>query len=259
MLAMQVLPLAAIQPDWRAPPGVGALMSTRQGGVSTGPWHGLNLGNHVGDEPDAVVENRARWAQALGAQPVWLNQEHGSQVVRLDPEVAGRALPVSADAAWTDTPGLACSVLVADCLPVLMAARDGRAVAAAHAGWRGLARGVLENTLAALRDGAGVEPCDVVAWLGPCIGPREWEVGADVLQAFGALGEPGSLFLSRPRPDASLRWLADLPALAHARLAAAGVQQVVRSGLCTVAEPLRFFSFRRDGQTGRLAVSIWRR
>jgi YfiH family protein len=150
-------------------------------------------------------------------------------------------------------------VLVADCLPVLFAAVDGRAVAAAHAGWRGLAGGVLEATLAAMRDGAGVAPAAVVAWLGPCIGPRAFEVGSDVLQAFDALGRADPRFVSRHRADGSQRWLGDLQALASARLAHAGVQQVVASGLCTVEDPSRFFSFRRDGRTGRMAASVWLR
>lgn len=247
-----------IQPDWAVPPRVGALMSTRHGGVSTAPWDSMNLGATAGDDPMAVADNRARWARALGVQPVWLNQVHGARVVRIGVDDVGR-LPATADAAWTDQPGLACTVLVADCLPVLFAARDGRAVAAAHAGWRGLAGGVLEATLAALHEGAGVAPSAVVAWLGPCIGPRTFEVGADVLQAFGARGCDDPLFVSRPRPDGSPRWLADLPALASVRLAAAGVQQVHASGLCTLEEASRFFSFRRDERTGRMAAAVWLR
>ncbi len=246
-----------IQPDWAAPPGVGALMSTRLGGVSRAPWDSLNLGTLVGDDPGAVAENRLRWAHTLSAHPVWLNQVHGARVVHIRADDVARE-PATADAAWTDQPGLACTVLVADCLPVLFASSDGRAVAAAHAGWRGLAGGVLEATLAALREGAGVAPEAVVAWLGPCIGPRAFEVGADVLQAFAALGRVAPRFVSRPRPDGAARWLADLQALAAARLAAAGVQQVHASGLCTVDDGSRFFSFRRDGRTGRMAASVWR-
>lgn len=249
-------PGRVIRPDWPAPPGVGALMSTRLGGVSLAPCNSLNLGAHVGDDAGAVAENRSRWAGSLGAQPVWLNQVHGAQVVRVSGDDVGRA-PATADAAWTDQPALACTVLVADCLPVLFASSDGRAVAAAHAGWRGLAGGVLEATLAALREGAGVEAGAVLAWLGPCIGPRAFEVGADVLQAFGALDGSDPPFVSRPRPDGSARWLADLHGLARARLAAAGVQQTSSGGLCTVDDASRFFSFRRDGRTGRMAASVW--
>lgn len=233
-------------------------MSTRHGGVSGPPWQGLNLGAQVGDEAGAVAANRARWARALAAQPVWLTQVHGAHVVRIGLDDLG-SLPATADAAWTDERGVACTVLVADCLPVLLASRDGRVVAAAHAGWRGLAGGVLEATLAALQAGAGVTPAELVAWLGPCIGPQEFEVGADVLQAFGARSKSAPRFVSQPRPDGSPRWRADLPGLAADRLAAAGVTQVVFSGLCTVGDVSRFFSFRRDGRTGRMAASIWRR
>lgn len=233
-------------------------MSTRQGGVSVAPWESLNLGALVGDDPGAVAQNRSRWAQSLSAQPVWLNQVHGTRVVRIGAGDAGRE-PATADAAWTDQAGVACTVTVADCLPVLFASSDGRAVAAAHAGWRGLAGGVLEATLAAMQDGAGVEPSAVIAWLGPCIGPRAFEVGADVLQAFGALNGADARFVSRPLADGSPRWLADLQALALARLAAAGVQQMSSSRLCTWESGSRFFSFRRDGRTGRLAASVWLR
>ena len=247
-----------IHPDWAAPPHVGACMSTREGGVSGPPWHSFNLGALVGDDPGAVADNRWHWADSLGAQPVWLNQVHGVRVVRIGSGDVCRE-PATADAAWTDQPGLACTVLVADCLPVLFASSDGRVVAAAHAGWRGLAGGVLEATLAALQDGAGVAPSDVVAWLGPCIGPRAFEVGADVLQALGAVDAADPRFVSRPRPDGSARWLADLQALASARLTAAGVRQVASSRLCTVEDDSRFFSFRRDGRTGRMAASVWLR
>jgi len=233
-------------------------MSTRQGGVSGSPWHGLNLGSHVGDEPGAVETNRAHWARVVGAQPVWLTQVHGVRVIRAGLDDAGRP-PASADAAWTDEPGVACTVLVADCLPVLMASRDGRAVAAAHAGWRGLSQGVLEATLAALQAGAGVKPAEVVAWLGPCIGPRAFEVGVDVMQAFGAYGEADPRFVSQPSPAGPPRWRTDLQGLARDRLAAAGVLNVRCSRLCTVEDASRFFSFRRDGRTGRMAASIWRR
>jgi len=253
------LPQAAvIQPDWPVPPGVGALMSTRQGGLSQPPFDAMNLAARVGDDAAAVAANRARWADTLDARPVWLNQVHGSHVVRLCAHDVGRE-PVCADAAWADQPGLACTVLVADCLPVLFASSDGRAVAAAHAGWRGLASGVLEATLAALREGAGVAPAAVVAWLGPCIGPRAFEVGADVLQAFGADDRADPRFVFSPRPDGSPRWRADLRSLARARLHEAGVQQVYASGACTVEDASSFFSFRRDGRTGRLAASVWLR
>lgn len=249
-----------LRPDWPALPGVCAGMSLRAGGVSAPPWASLNLGGAVGDDPAAVAENRARFTAALGARPAWLQQVHGARVVRLHGGAADAALP-QADAAWTREPGVACAVLVADCLPVLMALREGSAVAAAHAGWRGLAAGVLEATVQALCAGTGAGAGDIVAWLGPCIGPRRFEVGADVLQACGTQDSPAAAacFSFRPRPDGSPRWLAHLTRLARERLAGAGVSAVDEAGLCTVEDASRFFSFRRDGVTGRHGAAIWRR
>lgn len=239
-------------------------MSTRAGGVSAEPWHSLNLGVAVGDDAVAVAQNRARFAAALGARPIWLSQVHGSNVIRLRADQADqdRVPAEPADAAWTSDPGVACTVQVADCMPVLFAARSGRAVAAAHAGWRGLSAGVLEATLQAMQRGAGVAPGDVVAWLGPCIGPRQFEVGADVLQAFiKPFADPRDTdsFVPRNRPDGSARWLANLQRLAQRRLASAGVGDVSALAACTVEEGSRFFSFRRDGVTGRLAAAIFLR
>ncbi|MDP2004648.1 MAG: peptidoglycan editing factor PgeF [Rubrivivax sp.] len=251
--------LPLLRPAWAMPPGVGAAMSLREGGVSDGAYTSLNLGVAVDDDAEAVVENRARFAAALGARPVWLRQVHGTMVLRLTAE-AGDAADRPADAAWTDISGLACTVQVADCLPVLFALRDGRAVAAAHAGWRGLAAGVLEATVDALCSGAGAAPGDIQAWLGPCIGPAQFEVGADVLQAFGQHpdGPDAQLFVRRARPDGELRWLANLQRLAQGRLAAAGVLAVHATPACTVEDGSAFFSFRRDGVTGRMAAAIWR-
>ena len=252
--------LPLLLPDWPAPPGVQAFMSTRDGGVSAAPWKSLNLGVAVGDDALAVAQNRLRFESALGAQPRWLRQVHGIHVRKLSaaqPDTPDEA----ADAAWTDEPGIACTVQVADCLPVLFAARHGGAVAAAHAGWRGLAAGVLEATLQALKEGAGVAPGDVVAWLGPCIGPRQFEVGADVLRAFADPPDAQS-FVPRIRADGSPGWLADLQQLAQQRLMRAGVGSVSRLPLCTVEEASRFFSFRRDGltgPTGRMAAAVFLR
>ncbi len=245
------------RPGWPAPPGVQAVFSTREGGVGRAPHDSFNLGVACGDEPQAVAENRRRFVQAMGAQPVWLRQVHGCSVLHL---VDGQPRDEPADAAWTATPGIACTVLVADCLPVLFATTDGRAVAAAHAGWRGLAAGVLPATVQALSQGAGVAPGDIQAWLGPCIGPQAFEVGPDVLQAFGRPTAPQShdAFCWQPRADGSARWRADLPRLAQQSLQAAGVTRVVADGACTVGEPSRFFSYRRDGVTGRMAAAICR-
>jgi YfiH family protein len=254
----------ALRPDWPAPASVSALMSTRRGGVSRAPFDSLNLrpaalpGDAI-DDPDSVAENQRRFAAALGAEPVWLNQVHGAEVVRLSGEdLAPRHGFHRADASFTTESGVGCAVLVADCLPVLLCSRDGRVVGAAHAGWRGLGAGVLERTVAAMGDAVGCAPDQLMAWLGPCIGPRQFEVGADVLAAFGAEAatpDP-TRFVARPRPDGAPRWLADLPRLALDRLRTAGVTEVSGGTWCTVEDASRFFSFRRDGATGRLAAGI---
>ena len=262
----------AIRPDWPAPASVSALMSSRQGGVSAAPFDSLNLRPPAlpggdPDDPQAVQQNQQRFAAALGASPRWLNQVHGATVLRLstqpDADQAAdfhtAALP-TADASISTAAGLACAVLVADCLPVLFCTVDGSGVGAAHAGWRGLAAGVLDNTVAALCQATGQPPGRLLAWLGPCIGPTAFEVGADVLQAFGAdPGQPDpALFLPHRRPDGSAAWLANLPALARRRLAALGVDQVSGGAWCTVGDASRFFSYRRDRRTGRLAAAIVR-
>jgi polyphenol oxidase len=267
------------RPAWAAPAAVGAAMSTRHGGVSTGPRAALNLGAACGDDPAAVAENRQRFVAALplageaAPTPVWLRQVHGVRVLQLQGgPAAAQALADAepADAAWTNEPGIACTVIVADCLPVLLATANGRAVAAAHAGWRGLAGGVLQATVRALCAGSGCKPAEVQAWLGPCIGAPAFEVGADVLQAFGSCadGVPGVAaapagaarhFRFSPRADGSPRWRADLHGLARDALQAAGVGQVTADAHCTAGSASDFFSYRRDGVTGRMAVAIWRR
>lgn len=235
-----------IVPDWEAP-GVGALMSTRAGGASAAPFDRLNL--KLEGDP-AAAANRERFARAIGATPVYLEQVHGSRVVRLTAADVTAPVP-RADASVTTEAGIACTVMVADCLPVLFAAPQGRAVGAAHAGWRGLAGGVLEATLAELCRAAACRSDEVQAWLGPCIGPEHFEVGADVLEAFGG---PGDAFRPCATPG---KWLADLPRLARDRLAAAGVRSVAGGTWCTVADASRFFSFRRDRVTGRMAAAVW--
>ena len=254
------MPSDWLRPDWAAPAAVKALMSTRQGGSSAAPFESMNLARPaLPAVDDAVDGNRRRLAAALGATPVYLQQVHGSDVVQLGcADLQPDAAVHRADASVTSTPGLACTVLVADCLPVLFCAGNGRAVAAAHAGWRGLAAGVLENTVAGLCRRADCAPAEVQAWLGPCIGPRQFEVGADVLEAFGLTADLGAdaAFVMCRRADGSTRWLADLPELARRRLGAAGVARVFGGCWCTVEEPSRFFSFRRDGLTGRMAACI---
>lgn len=246
-----------IEPDWAAPPTVRALMSTRRGGGGVGAFGSFNLRLDRADP--AAAANRRHFAQALGADPVWLHQVHGANVLVLDGTTA--SAPPTADASVTRQPGLACTVMVADCLPVLLSTEDGLAVGAAHAGWRGLAAGVLEQTVRALCALCGHAPAAVLAWLGPCIGPRHFEVGADVLQAFGQdVDAPDArYFVRRDRADGQPRWQADLPALARQRLQAAGVRRLSGGHWCTVAQTSDFFSFRRDGAagpTGRMAAAV---
>ena len=226
-----------------------ALSTTRQGGVSQPPYASFNLGAHVGDDPAAVAANRALLRQQLPAEPAWLNQVHGITVVDAA-SVAGT--PVDADASFSRTPGVVCAVMTADCLPVLFTDRAGSVVAAAHAGWRGLLAGVLEATLAAMACPAH----EVLAWCGPAISRDAFEVGSEVRAAFVA-HNPAAAAAFSPLPDG--KWLADLPGLARQRLLAAGVpdNQCVDSELCTVIEREQFFSYRRDGSTGRMASLIW--
>ena len=241
-------------PDWSAP-GIGAVMTTRAGGVSAAPFDSLNLRDGLGDDPQAVSENQRRLQAAIGGTPVWLKQVHGARVVPLTSASARPDAPlISADGCWTTEPGVVCAVQIADCLPVLFAAPGGRGVAAAHAGWRGLAGGVLEASIGALCSAARCEPGELQAWLGACIGPRRFEVGADVLEAFGAgaRGESPAFV-----PLKAGKWYADLPLLARDRLRVAGVRTISGGQWCTVEEPSRFFSFRRDGMTGRMAAAVW--
>jgi YfiH family protein len=247
-----------MQVDWAAPARVGAFVSTRAGGISAAPWDSLNLGSAVGDDPRAVAHNRALFAAQLqGAQPVFLRQVHGTRIVRLHAGALPAPDTLEADAALTTEPGIACTIQVADCLPVLLCDRAGRAVAAAHAGWRGLALGVLEATVHALCDASHAAPAELVAWLGPCIGPRRFEVGDEVRRAFGDAG--ARRFTAVTRRDGTPGWLADLAGLADDRLRALGLRAIARGGACTVEDGSRFFSFRRDGVTGRLGAAVWLR
>ena len=237
-------------PAWPAPPQVRALQTTRQGGVSLPPFAAFNLGAHVDDDPTAVAANRQRLARHLPAEPRWLEQVHGVRVLDLDGSPADDRV---ADAVLTRQAGRVCAVLTADCLPVLFCDLEGSVVAAAHAGWRGLAQGVLEATLAAL----AVPPHQVLAWLGPGIGPVAFEVGAEVRTAFVAHAAAAAAHF-RPSPHAPGHYLADLHGLARQRLQACGVGQIHGGGFCTYSDAERFFSFRRDGRTGRMASLIWR-
>jgi YfiH family protein len=238
-----------IEPDWRAPAQVRAVSTTRIGGVSKGVYAGLNLAGHVGDDPASVARNRTLLYRGLGlpGEPRWLRQVHGCAVAELcaDPPAC------EADAAVACRPGLVCAVLTADCLPLLITDRAGGCVAAAHAGWRGLAGGVIEATLARLP----VPPSTLLCWLGPAIGPARFEVGAEVRDRFLESGVTGVEAAFRRAGGG--KWLADLYLLARQRLYAAGVGAVSGGGLCTYEDPLRFYSYRRDGATGRMASLIW--
>ena len=235
-----------LHPEWLAPPRVRALQTLRGGGCSPTPWASLNLGDHVGDAPARVAANRARLRGLLPAEPVWLQQVHGSRVV----DVGCTTGMQEADAAFARQPGSVCAVMTADCLPVLFCDRAGSVVAAAHAGWRGLAAGVLEATVAAMK----TPPDELLAWLGPAIGPRRFEVGGEVRAAFAGRD---ALAASAFQALGGDKWLADIYALARRRLTASGVTAIFGGERCTVEESAHFFSYRRDGVTGRMATLIW--
>lgn len=239
--------LPLIQPDWPAPPGVRTCVTTRRGGVSLPPYDSLNLGAHVGDDEAAVSENRARLRGFVPSAPLWLNQVHGVAVADGDDTIG---VP-TADAVVTRRPQRVCAVLTADCLPVLFCDDAGTVVAAAHAGWRGLAAGVLETAVARM----GVPAGGVMAWLGPAIGPRAFEVGAEVRAAFVSDDAAAASAFTPGQLDG--KWMADLFELARLRLARIGVRRVHGGGVCTYADAARFYSYRRDGVTGRFASMIW--
>lgn len=250
-MATEAVPV--ITAKWPAPVNVRALCTTRQGGVSQPPWDSLNLGIHVGDDPEHVRKNRHRLAQQAGLEEAnigWLNQVHGTDVVELTP---GNPQTVpDADASYTRHPGIACAILTADCLPVVLADRAGTVVGAAHAGWRSLCGGVLENLIAAM----AVDPSELVAWLGPAIGPQKFEVGPEVRDAFVANHpESDEAFTSEGARQG--HYLADICHLARIRLVAAGLTDIHGGGFCTVSDIECFYSYRRDGQTGRMATLVW--
>ncbi|CAI1086392.1 Laccase domain protein yfiH [Serratia quinivorans] len=237
-----------ILPDWPLPAGVKACSTTRHGGISLPPYDSLNLGTHVGDEAQAVAVNRQRLVEGadLPQMPVWLEQVHGTRVVRLDGQTPA---DLQADAVYSNVPGQVCAVMTADCLPVLFCSQVGDEVAAAHAGWRGLCNGVLEQTLAAFT----AEPGRISAWLGPAIGPQQFEVGPEVRAAFIAVDDAAAAAFT-PQGD---KFLADIYLLARQRLQRAGIHAIYGGDRCTVSEISHFFSYRRDGITGRLASLIW--
>lgn len=238
-----------IEPDWPAPAPVRAFCTTRSGGSSSGPFAGLNLADHVGDEPSRVASNRAllRDHLKLPAEPQWLRQVHGCTAV----DLSAASGSCEADAAVSVRPGEVCTVLTADCLPLLLCDLAGTRVAAVHAGWRGLAEGVIEAAVARL----GPRPNDILCWLGPAIGPDAFEVGPEVRERF--LEQGGESTDAAFLPSRSGKWLADLYALARERLNGCGIDSIWGGGLCTYSSPEQFFSYRRDGVTGRMASLIW--
>lgn len=244
----RLMTIELLTPEWPAPCSVRACSTTRVGGVSAAPYDSLNLGAHVGDLPESVQENRQRLVEGAGlpAMPQWLEQVHGTDVAHLP---LRSLATVAADAAYTDRPGAVCAVMTADCLPVLFCADAGHEVAAAHAGWRGLCGGVLEETLRRFHAPAS----QIMAWLGPAIGPQAFEVGPEVREAFMAQHvDAAQAFI----PHGG-KYLADIYALARLRLQAQGVTRIYGGEACTVSEPSKFFSYRRDGSTGRMASLIW--
>jgi YfiH family protein len=244
--------LILLRPDWPAPANVAALTTTRVGGISAAPFDSLNLGDHVGDDPAAVAENRQRLIDACpGLSAIsWLTQIHGTEVVAADTAGEQRA-----DAQFTDQQELGCAVMTADCLPVLFCDRDGHRVAAAHAGWRGLCAGILERTVERF-----VDPAAVLAWLGPAIGPQRFEVGAEVRTQFLDHASPmqhADIAMCFRPSERDGHFLADIYALARIRLRASGVNAIYGGGLCTVTDRAHFYSYRREGVTGRMASLIY--
>lgn len=243
----------ALKPDWSAPDRVRALSTTRAGGVSGRPWDSLNLGSHVEDNPDNVQQNRLRLAESadLTSERIgWLNQVHGTDVVELTPDNVGQI--AEADASYTRHPGIACAILTADCLPVVLSDSEGTVVGAAHCGWRSLCGGVIENLVSAM----AVAPETLQAWLGPAIGPDSFEVGPEVRDAFLEY-DPKAARAFKAKGARAGHFMADIYALATLRLNHLGVSSVTGGGLCTVQDSDRFFSYRRDGQTGRMATLVW--
>ena len=237
--------------NWQAPPNVYAISTYRTGGVSLGAYRSFNLATHVGDELAAVQQNRQRLktSLALPSEPFWLTQTHSAQAVRAQLGVTS----VSADASYSKQAGIVCAVLTADCLPVLLCSTDGLQIAAIHAGWRGLALGIISNTIAQLR--ADNPACQLIAWLGPAIGSQAFEIGAEVRAAFI---DQRAAAASAFTPSQNGKWLADIYSLARLELTEQGIDAVYGGGWCSVSDAERFYSYRRDNLTGRMASLIWR-
>lgn len=247
-MAVELQSPGFITPDWPAPANVHALSTLRTGGCSSGPYSGFNLAAHTGDDAAAVLSNRALLRQhfSLPAEPIWLQQVHSNRIISADPDNIGG----EADGSWTEHTGRVCVVMTADCLPVLICNQQGSKVAAAHAGWRGLHAGVITNAIRRLES----DPAELMVWLGPAIGPEAFEVGAEVLRAFADRNHENT---SSFRQTDDQHWLCDLYQLARIELSSQGVTSVFGGNECTFTDEQRFYSYRRDGDTGRMASLIW--
>jgi YfiH family protein len=247
-----------ISADWPAPNSVHTLVTLRTNGNSVGPYSSLNLGDHVGDDSNAVMLNRQALQPFLPSEPIWMRQVHGTSVSRTHSRIKGSAQLPEADAAITDRPNEVLAVLTADCMPIFFCSVDGEHVGVAHAGWRGLCAGILQNTLDTLvRQSRGLSPSAFIAWLGPAIGPNHFEVGVDVMEAFANQGfqiGPDSFI---PIPSKPNKYLANLAVLTRQALQKTGIERIYGGDLCTYSDPIRFFSHRRDGVSGRFASLIW--
>ena len=250
--------MSFITPEWSAPSSVKALVSTREGGVSQKPFDSLNLGDHVGDKLDHVLMNRAIFAKELPTEPIWLKQVHGTAVSTPQSRLLNQDSPIQADASVTNLPGEVLAIMTADCLSVLFTNSEGSVVGAAHAGWRGLCAGILENTIIELLNLSNDKnPANIMAWMGPAIGPNVFEVGDDVVATFKDTGSPIPARAFKAIDHKPGKFLADIYKLAKGRLESSGVKIISGGEYCTVTDQKQFFSFRRDGETGRFASAIW--
>jgi YfiH family protein len=250
--------MSIIAPQWPSPKPVKTLVSTRKGGVSQHPFDTLNLGDHVGDQAKDVLANRAIFTKELPAEPLWLKQTHSTIVSTPQSRLSGQGREYAADASVTDIPNEVLVIMTADCLPVLFTNSSGTVVGAAHAGWRGLCAGVLENTITeVLNLSDDKNPANLMAWLGPAIGPEEFEVGEDVVMAFANSGSAVTANSFTAIPNRPKKFLANIYQLARGQLEACGLEIISGGEFCTVRDKEHFFSYRRDGQTGRFASAIW--
>lgn len=250
--------MSFIKPQWPAPQQVHSFVTTRSGGISNEPYDTLNLGDHVGDQSPRVLANRQILRKHLPSEPLWLNQTHSTQVSTPQSRTQSQTKPFEADAAVTNILNEVLVIMTADCLPVLLTSSDGLMVGAAHAGWRGLCDGILENTVSAMQElDSGSKPQDFMAWLGPAIGPDSFEVGEDVLEIYQASGLHDVTQSFVPIADKPGKYLANIYQLARDRLESVGIRSIFGGQMCTVKDQEHFFSYRRDGVTGRFASLIW--